>query len=105
YTLTATAGANGAISPNGATTVNCGDSQAYTITADPCYHVEDVKVDGSSIGATGSYTFTGVQANHTIDASFALNTYTITATPDAGGSITPSGATSVNCGASQAYTI
>ena len=39
----------------------------------------DVLVDGVSVGAVTSYTFTNVTANHTIAASFAINTYTITA--------------------------
>ena len=44
-------------------------------------------VDGGSVGAVTSYTFTNVTANHTIAASFAINTYTITATAGANGSI------------------
>ena len=39
----------------------------------------DVLVDGVSVGAVTSYTFTDVTADHTIAASFAINTYTITA--------------------------
>ena len=34
------------------------------------YEVEDVKVDGKSIGSVGVYTFTNVKANHTIEATF-----------------------------------
>ena len=34
----------------------------------------DVLVDGISVGAVTSYTFTNVQANHTIAASFAIDT-------------------------------
>src|SRR5215831_16987325 len=48
YGITASAGANGSISPNGVTTVNSGASQSYTITPDPGYHVADVLVDGVS---------------------------------------------------------
>src|SRR5205085_57587 len=105
YTITASATAGGSISPNGATTVNCGGSQAYTIAADPCYTIGDVKVDGVSVGAVASYTFSNVQANHTIAASFSQITYTITASAGAGGSIAPNGAVTVGCGNSQAFTI
>ncbi len=45
-----------------------------------------------------SYDFTDVAANHTLDASFAINTYTITATAGANGSVTPAGVTTVNYG-------
>ncbi|MBL0183360.1 MAG: hypothetical protein IPP96_14125, partial [Chitinophagaceae bacterium] len=105
YTITATSGANGSVTPAGVTTVNCDGSQSYTITADACYHVADVLVDGVSVGAVTSYTFSNVTANHTISATFAVNTYTITATSGANGSVTPAGATTVNCDGSQAYTI
>jgi hypothetical protein len=105
YTITASAGPGGSITPGGAVSVNCGDDQTFTIAADPCRHIVDVLVDGVSVGAVSSYTFTDVMANHTISASFALTTYTITATAGAGGSIAPSGAVSVSCGANQGFTI
>ena len=86
YTITATAGANGSVTPAGVTTVNYGGSQSYAITPATGYHIADVLVDGSSVGAVTSYDFTNVTANHTISASFAINTYTITATAGANGS-------------------
>ncbi len=74
YTITASAGANGAIDPSGAVSVNHGASQAFTITADDGYHVADVLVDGVSVGAVTGYTFTNVVAEgHTISASFVVN--------------------------------
>ena len=59
--------------------VNFGDDPAFTITPNTGYHVQDVLVDGSSVGAVTTYTFSNVAANHTIAASFAINTYTIAA--------------------------
>jgi len=73
YTITATAGANGSISPNGAVTVNHGGNQQFTITPNTGYHIDDVMVDGSSVGAVSGYTFNNVTAGHTITASFAYN--------------------------------
>ncbi len=105
YIITASAGANGSITPSGAVTVNSGASQTFTIAANTGYHVAGVLVDGSSVGAVTSYTFTNVAANHTIAASFAINTYTITASAGANGSITPSGAVTVNSGANQSFSI
>ena len=65
----------------------------------------DVLVDNVSQGPITTYTFTDVQAPHSISATFALNTYTITATAGSNGSISPVGATTVNCGSNQTYTI
>jgi hypothetical protein len=105
YTITASAGAGGSINPSGAVTVPSGGNQTLTITPAACYHVADVLVDGGSVGAVTSYTFTNVTSNHTISAGFAINTYTITASAGPGGSISPNGGASVNCGANQAFTI
>src|SRR5207244_3692573 len=83
----------------------CGSNQTFTITPSACYHVADVLVDGASVGTVTSYTFTSVTANHTIAASFAINTFSITASAGANGGISPGGAVSVNCGANQTFTI
>jgi len=71
YTLTASAGAGGSISPSGAVTVNSGASQAFTITASAGYTIASVTVDGANVGAVASYTFSNVTAGHTITAAFA----------------------------------
>jgi hypothetical protein len=105
FTLSATAGANGSISPSGVSSVLYGAGQTYTITAAAGYHVSDVLIDGISVGAITSYSFTNVTANHTISATFAANPFTITASASGSGSISPAGAVSVNNGASQTYTI
>jgi len=105
YTITATAGSNGSVSPSGGTVITSGGSQAYTIAASSGYHVNDVTVDGGSVGAVTSYTFGSVSANHTISASFAVNTYSLTATAGANGTISPPGTTTVTAGGTQAYSI
>ena len=79
FVITASAGANGAISPSGAQGVAPAGTLAFTITPDLGYHVADVLVDGVRVGAVTSYTFTAVTADHTIEASFAIDTFTITA--------------------------
>jgi alpha-tubulin suppressor-like RCC1 family protein/uncharacterized protein YkwD/plastocyanin/thiol-disulfide isomerase/thioredoxin/uncharacterized membrane protein YphA (DoxX/SURF4 family) len=70
HTIIATAGAGGSISPSGPVTVNHGGDQAFTITPDTGYRIDDVLVDGLSAGAVSSYTFNSVTENHTISASF-----------------------------------
>ena len=81
YNIVATQGANGSVAPPGTTIVNSGSNQAYTITASGGYYITDVVVDGGSVGAMDSYTFMNVTANHTITASFARKTLSITSQP------------------------
>jgi hypothetical protein len=70
YTITASAGTGGSISPSGTVTVTAGNSQTFAISANSGYSVSSVVVDGTSVGAVTSYTFSSVAANHTIAASF-----------------------------------
>jgi hypothetical protein len=106
YTITASAGANGSISPSGAVSVNEGTDQGFTISPSSGYKVLDVLVDGASVGAVSTCSFRSVDANHTIEAVFerADITYSVTASADANGSISPSGTVSVSQGADQAFT-
>src|SRR3990172_9045428 len=103
--ITASAGANGSISPSGAVSVPLFGSQTFNMAPDMGYQVADVLVDGVSVGAVYSYTFNNVTADHTISASFAINTFTITGSAGTGGSISPSGTVTVNSGASQTFSI
>ena len=105
YTISATAGGNGSISPSGSTQVTHGGSQTYTITPASGYHIAEVLIDGASVGAIGAYTFTGVAANHNIHATFSVDTFTIAASADANGRITPSGIVAVDYGDSQTFSI
>ena len=70
YTIKATAGAGGSISPSGSVSVREGRDQTFTITPDKGYAVANVKIDGRSIGAVKSYTFENVRRNHTIEVIF-----------------------------------
>jgi hypothetical protein len=74
FTISASAGTGGSISPSGSATVNSGGSQAYTITPASGYQISNVTVDGSSVGAVSSYSFNNVTANHTISAAFTAST-------------------------------
>ncbi len=94
HTITASAGANGSISPSGAVTVNEGSDRSFTITANAGYEVADVLVNGSSIGVQNSHTFTNVTANHTISASFVSSAVPVTSITISGPStITTDGGT------------
>ena len=70
YTIKATAGTGGSISPSGNVSVREGRDQTFTITPDKGYAVANVKIDGKSIGAVKSYTFENVRRTHTIEVIF-----------------------------------
>ncbi len=70
YTIKATAGAGGSISPSGNVSIREGRDQTFTITPDKGYAVSNVKIDGKSIGAVKSYTFKNVRRTHTIEVIF-----------------------------------
>lgn len=105
FTVTASAGTGGSISPTGTTTLNYGSSQTYAITPGAGYRIANVTVDGISVGAVSSYTLGNISASHLIVASFMLNSYSISASTSVNGTISPEGSTSVNSGGSQTYSI
>jgi hypothetical protein len=71
YTITAAAGSNGSVTPSGVTTVAQGASQSYTITPNSGFAVATLEVDGAMVAKSTTHTFTNVQANHTISATFS----------------------------------
>ncbi len=104
-TISASAGVGGAINPTGNVSVNYWGSQSFNITTNTGYSIADVIADNISLGPVSTYTFTGVQATHTITAIFRINTFNISVSVGAGGSISPSGSVSVNYGDSQTFNI
>jgi hypothetical protein len=92
YTITASAGPNGSISPSGAVSVLGGTNQKFTITPDSGYRLGELFIDGvKQEYPRNPYTFYDVQAGHTISATFTLDTYTINLTVAAGGSVEVTG--------------
>src|SRR5467141_48309 len=105
FSVVSTAGKHGNITPLGKIVINYGASQKYLVTPDAGYHVLDVLVDGSSVGAVTSYMLTNVTTTHTIDASFAINKFSIVAIADSHGTISPSGKVFVDSGSTPSFTI
>ena len=70
YRISAEASAGGSISPAGHSLVSAGDSKEYTITPSPGWRIKDVFVDGESVEARDTYTFSNVTSDHTISAKF-----------------------------------
>ena len=110
YTITASSGADGSISPTGPVPVTHSDSMAFAIKPKPGYRIADVKVDSRSVGADSRYGFKNVTSDHTIEASFMkvnplATSHTITASSGPNGSISPTGPVPVTHSDSQAFTI
>jgi hypothetical protein len=100
YTISASAGSNGSISPAGTTTIAYGQSQTYTFTPDAGYHIVKVVVDGQAANTDSIYKFSNVSTNHTISVQFGINTYTVEVNASPNGTIAPSGKITVEHGAS-----
>ncbi|WP_181456421.1 carboxypeptidase regulatory-like domain-containing protein, partial [Mesotoga sp. Brook.08.YT.4.2.5.4.] len=81
HTITASAGSGGRIDPTGEVIVEHGSSKTFTMSPSDGYSVEDVLVDGESVGPRSTYTFNNITSNHTISVSFKTlppDTYTVT---------------------------
>ncbi|MBK8049335.1 MAG: hypothetical protein IPK16_20790, partial [Anaerolineales bacterium] len=74
FVITPTAGADGSITPSTPQTVIYGDRKAFQIAPNAHYHTIDVATDGASIGVVDAYTFTDIVADHTISATFSVDT-------------------------------
>jgi PKD repeat protein len=105
HTIYASAGSGGTISPIGSVIVSDGANQPFTITNNTGYHISDIVVDGVPNGTIPSYTFTNVNQDHTITASFAIDTFTITPSAGANGTITPSTPQTVSYGSTPTFTL
>ncbi|MGN0399265.1 MAG: LPXTG cell wall anchor domain-containing protein [Blautia sp.] len=108
YTIKASAGTGGTITPSGDVLVKYGSSAEFIITPDEGYHVKSVMADDKKVSLTeGKYVFKDVKEPHTISAEFEkdITAVTITASAGEGGTITPSGEIQAEIGTSVEFTI
>ncbi len=105
YTVTPSAGAGGTINPSTPQTVNYNQTTSFTVTPNTGYHTSSVNgtCGGTLVGNT--YTTNAVTADCTVAASFAINTYTVTPSAGAGGTINPSTPQTVNYNATTSFTV
>ena len=110
FTITATyqgGGENSFVTPSGVATVEYdAHSEIYVFVSAEGYHVQSALIDGINdplAVADGMYRFLNVKANHTIHVIFAKDEFTITATANEGGSITPAGVVPVSFGANKTF--
>ena len=93
YTIVASAGPNGTISPAGTITTPYQSNQTFTFTPNEGYVVSEVFVDNEPIGVQDSYTFEHISANHTIYVAYTRATMVIHISWTDGGVIAPEGNT------------
>ena len=67
YKITVTAPENATVAPNGTVKVKRDREQTFIIEAKKGYEIEDVLVDGKSVGAINEYTFKKVREHHTLE--------------------------------------
>lgn len=99
YIITATVNGNGGIDPMGEVEVNHGEDITFIISALPGNFIDDVIVNGESVGVVEMYTFENVtEDGHTIHAEFDIFTYEVTVTSEGNGTVDPTGTVIVNHG-------
>lgn len=105
YEVATNAGTGGAINGAG-TQIGCGENLTFTVDADECYQVETITLNGNVLPITGeAYSINNISGDMTIEATFSLLSYTITANAGTGGNINPQGNIVADCGTNQNFTI
>ena len=105
YAIEVDAGSGGSINPGKKVTVNYGGEQTFLIKPNDGFSIAEVKVDNVSVGRVSEYTFSDINSDHTISAVFVQLVYNIRSESGPGGSISPSGITTIRHGIDQIYTI
>ncbi len=105
FTIQATAGMGGSISPSGVVSVPYLRTQTFIITPTTSYIIAAVLVNGLNVGQVDSYTFNNILSNQQIHAVFTPSTSTISSTTGPGGTIMPSGTFTVNHGSNITFVI
>jgi uncharacterized repeat protein (TIGR02543 family) len=80
-------GNGGTITPSGTSAVIYGGRETYTFSPSTGYHIKDVRVNFSSIGAVSSYTFVNVTLNQMLSVAFEINSNTVTFDSQGGSSV------------------
>ena len=81
FTINASAGNHGQITPSGDVQVSLHENQTFTLIPEQGYTVDELLVDGANQQRALVYTFEDVVANHTISASFRTANPTLNTTP------------------------
>ena len=85
-TITASASAGGGLLPGvGQIAVVHGGTQPFAIQPSLGYHLASLLVDGAAVQLTSLYSFPKLSANHTLQANFAVNNYSVGASAETNG--------------------
>ena len=95
----------GAINPAGTNTITYFDSLVYSISPDLGYYVDSLFIDENIIPNATEYTFKNVLKNTSIRGVFKQKTFTIVASTNEGGSISPTGIDTLLYGTDKSYQI
>jgi len=104
YAVTPSADAHGSITPSVPQTVNYNATVSFTVTPNTGYHLASVTGCGGTLNGN-AYTTGPITADCGVSASFAINTYVVTPSADAHGSISPSMPQTVNYNATVSFTV
>ena len=80
YKINASATTGGTLTPNGEISIGGGANLTFKAAPASGYKISEIKVDGVSKGAVSSYTFTKIESDHSIEASFISKTTSINLT-------------------------
>ena len=105
FTVIATAGQGGEITPSGEITLEYGQDQHFVITPNQGYKVKKLWSNGDDMGAPLTYAIINIQENYTVTVEFEKITHTITASAVSNGSISPNGEVSVEYGNDKTFAI
>ena len=83
YVVTPSAGANGTMTPNTPQTVTHNATTSFTVTPATGYHIDSATGCGGTLSGS-TYTTGPITADCTVSATFAINTYTISASVSGG---------------------
>jgi len=109
----------GTVIPSEEVNVECGASQSFEITPSDCYKISYIRLDDPVTGddvspddvspdddnVAETYTIHDVRNAHTLYVEFEKLSYTVTATAEGNGNISPSGNVTVACGEAATFRI
>jgi len=104
YTINASSGEFGSITPTGIITVSGKDSLSYLFIPDPGYEIGSVLVDHINMGRISAYTFKSIVSDHTVHVEF-IKKPMIIAESGKHGQIDPEGVIDVPNGGYQMFLI
>ena len=91
YSLTTSSNIHGSISPSGAMTVLEGERASFVFNAETNSHISDIIVDGNSVGPIHALSFENINASHTIQAVFEVDSDAMNASTDENDTIVAEG--------------